>query len=97
MVSVSDEKPVPGQIAKILKGREAGSYCVIVNILNDRFVEVADGDKRKFDKAKKKNINHLDLEPYVSNEVYESIKETGRVTNGKIRFAVAQFMNEKSQ
>lgn len=86
--------PVPGQLALVLKGKEAGSYCVIVRILNHRFVEVADGNIRKFDKAKKKNINHLDLQSYVSPEVQKSLQETGRVTNGKLRFAIAHYLNE---
>lgn len=86
---------MPGQIARILKGRDAGNYCVIVRVVDGRFVEVADGDKRKFDRAKKKNLNHLELQQYVSVEVKNSIDETGKVTNGKLRFAIAKFMDEE--
>ena len=50
----------PGQIVKILKGRDAGQYAVIVSIEDSRFVWIADGDKRKFDGAKKKNVLHLE-------------------------------------
>ena len=95
MVSESDLAPLPGQIARILKGRDAGNYCVIVRVVDNRFVEVADGDKRKFDRAKKKNLNHLELQQYVSQEVKNSIDETGKVTNGKLRFAIAKYMDEE--
>lgn len=95
MVSESDQTPLPGQIARILKGRDVGNYCVIVKVVDNRFVEVADGDKRKFDRAKKKNLNHLELQRYVSAEVKNSIDETGKVTNGKLRFAIAKFMDEE--
>lgn len=93
----SDEAPlpVPGQIARVLKGRESGSYVVIVDLLDHRFVEVADGDRRRFDHAKKKNISHLALQPYVSAEVQKSLRETGRVTNGKLRFAIARFLDKE--
>jgi large subunit ribosomal protein L14e len=95
LVSDRDQTPLPGQIAKILKGRDAGNYCVIVRVVDGRFVEVADGDKRKFDRAKKKNLNHLELQRYISVEVKNSIEETGKVTNGKLRFAIAKFMDEE--
>lgn len=40
---------------------------------------------------KKKNILHLELIPFISSEVVDSLKETGRVTNGKLRFAVMKY------
>lgn len=86
-------RPVPGQLVQVLKGKETGSYFVIVRLLNDRFVEIADGNRRRFDNAKKKNISHLNLQSYVSAEVQKSLRETGRVTNGKLRFAVARFLD----
>ncbi|MCI1859294.1 MAG: KOW domain-containing RNA-binding protein [Sporolactobacillus sp.] len=88
--------PVLGQLVRVLRGKEAGSYFVIVRLLDDRFVAIADGDRRKFDNAKKKNISHLDLQSYVSVEVRKSLRETGRVTNGKLRFAIAHFLDEKT-
>ncbi|CAM3236087.1 KOW domain-containing RNA-binding protein [Sporolactobacillus spathodeae] len=87
--------PVPGQIAQVLKGKETGSYFVIVRLLDHRFVLIADGDRRKFDNAKKKNISHLKLQTYVSFEVQKSLLETGRVTNGKLRYAIAHFLDEE--
>lgn len=83
-----------GQIVSITQGRDAGQYAVIIKILDERFVVLADGDKRKFDRPKKKNIHHLDFFDYVSPEVQNSMKETGRVTNGKLRFALTKFVNE---
>lgn len=86
-----------GQIVKALKGRDAGQYAVIVGIEDSRFVWIADGDKRKFDQAKKKNILHLEPQSFISSEVVNSLQESGRVTNGKLRFAVAKFMAEQSK
>jgi large subunit ribosomal protein L14e len=86
--------PSIGQIVLPLKGREAGTYSVVVQQLDERFVLIADGDKRKFDRAKRKNIGHLQLFDYVSPEVHNSIIESGRVTNGKLRYAVSKFVNE---
>lgn len=83
--------PHIGQMVKILRGRDQGKYAVIIKIVDERFVLIADGGKRKFDQAKKKNLLHLQLQPWISEEVKNSLLESGRVTNGKIRFALAKF------
>ncbi|MGG0719882.1 KOW domain-containing RNA-binding protein [Robertmurraya massiliosenegalensis] len=80
-----------GQIVLISHGRDAGQYAIIVRLLDERFVLVADGDKKKFDRPKKKNLLHLELIDYVSPEVQRSLLETGRVTNGKLRYALKKF------
>jgi large subunit ribosomal protein L14e len=95
---VSEPGPIPrvGQIVQILRGRDAGQFSIIVSVVDEKFVLIADGDKRKHDRAKKKNINHLELFQYISPEVQRSIDETGRVTNGKLRFAVSKFLNDQA-
>lgn len=90
----SDTMPSIGQIVLVKKGREVGNIAVVIHQLNERFVLIADGNKRKFDRPKKKNIQHLKKYPYVSPEVQNSIKKTGRVTNGIIRYALTKFVNE---
>lgn len=89
----SGGRPQIGQIVKVLRGRDAGKYAVIIG-LEDRFALIADGDKRKFDNPKKKNLIHLELQNEVSSEVVESIAETGRVTNGKLRFVVRRYADK---
>lgn len=89
---VSNVEPKLGQVVKALRGRDQDSFAVIVGIIDDRFVLIADGDKRKFDRPKKKNVLHLEFTDFVSNEVARSLQETGRVTNGKIRFALLKFL-----
>ncbi|WP_202081304.1 KOW domain-containing RNA-binding protein [Caldalkalibacillus salinus] len=92
-MNVVDSESVPqvGQLVKVLRGRDAESYAVIIRIEDQRFVWIADGDKRKFDSPKKKNRLHLQTFDYISTEVRDSMTESGRVTNGKLRFAVNKF------
>lgn len=91
----SGGSPSLGQIVKILRGRDAGKYAIVIGRIDHRFVWIADGDKRKFDNPKKKNISHLELQDDISEEVVNSLSETGRVTNGKLRFAVNRFMEKR--
>lgn len=89
-----DESPRVGQIAKVLSGSDQGKYAVIIGIVDQRFVLIADGNKRKFDHPKKKNLLHLQLMEDASEEVASSLKETGRVTNGKLRFELNRYSAE---
>lgn len=84
--------PQIGQIVRILKGKDAGGIGVVVELLDDKFVRIADGNKRKFDQAKRKNIQHLEFQDLISSEVVNSLTESGRVTNGKLRYAVSTFV-----
>jgi large subunit ribosomal protein L14e len=88
-------KPQLGQIVQVKRGRDHGKYAVIIALADHRFALIADGDKRKFDQPKKKNINHLQLQDEISSEVVNSLLESGRVTNGKLRFALNRFIESR--
>ncbi|MFE8703852.1 KOW motif-containing protein [Cytobacillus sp. FJAT-54145] len=88
----SDISPQLGQFVLITRGRDAGQYAIIVRLIDERFVFIADGESKKFDRPKKKNLQHLKLIDYVSPEVQSSLLDTGRVTNGKLRFAMNKYM-----
>ncbi|MCT2536579.1 KOW domain-containing RNA-binding protein [Aquibacillus koreensis] len=90
----TESSPRIGQVVQILQGREAGQYAIVIDVVDDRFVLLADGEKRKFDRPKKKNLHHIEQMDYISPEVQNSLLETGRVTNGKLRFAISKFVNE---
>ncbi|TDF91473.1 KOW domain-containing RNA-binding protein [Paenibacillus piri] len=86
--------PQLGQIVRIVRGKDSGKYAVIINVEDQRFVWIADGDKRKFDHPKKKNLAHLELLQAISSEVVESLQDSGRVTNGKLRFALFKYVDQ---
>ena len=94
MLSEADLIPQLGQVVRITQGREAGQYAVVLKVLDSRIVMLADGDKRKYDRPKKKNLHHFEMMDYISPEIQSSLLETGRVTNGKLRFTIAKFVNE---
>lgn len=87
-----DKVPQLGQLVKILRGRDSGDYAVIVGLIDQRSVLIADGRTRKFDHPKKKNLLHLELQNETSDIVVKSLMETGRVTNGKLRHALAKYI-----
>jgi|SRR5690606_7549824 len=89
-------KPKIGQVVKITRGRDYGKFAIVIS-LEDRYAYIVDGDKRKFDKPKKKNLLHLQPQDEIASEVVESLLESGRVTNGKLRFALSRFMDRMSE
>lgn len=90
----ADSVPQIGQVVRIMKGREAGQHTVVIRHLDDQFVMLTDGEKRKYDRPKKKNVQHIALMDYISPEIQNSLLETGRVTNGKLRFTISKFESE---
>src|SRR5690625_7928697 len=91
---LDDESREIGQLVKITQGRESGQFAVIIKIVDNKFVLLADGDKRKYDRPKKKNIYNVKLLNKNSPEVRESLLETNRVSNGNLRYAVGKIANE---
>ncbi|GBG06641.1 hypothetical protein B1748_23175 [Paenibacillus sp. MY03] len=92
-----DAHPRIGQFVKVLRGKDEDSYAVVIAIIDDKFVMIADGDKRRFDQPKKKNVLHLMLQPAFSHEVISSLQETGRVTNAKLRYAIQKYAHAKGE
>jgi len=81
-----------GEIVQIIQGRETGKYGIILGFENDRFLLIADGDKRKFDKPKKKNMRHVQSTGYISKDAISSLEETGKLTNGKMRYIIHDYL-----
>jgi len=93
----TDVQPQIGQFVKVLRGKDENSYAVIIKIVDERFVLIVDGKKRRFDQAKKKNVLHLELQPAISQEVTSSLLETGRVTNAKLRYVIQKYAHAKGE
>lgn len=84
-----------GQLIKILRGKDEERYAFVVEVLDQRFVKIADGKKRKFEQPKKKNVLHLELLPIISQEVAISLQESGKVTNAKLRYFIEKYGHGK--
>lgn len=56
-----------GRVVKSIQGRDAGRYFVILEVLDDRYVLMADGQSRRLAHPKKKKIMHLRAKPILVN------------------------------
>lgn len=85
-----------GQVVISRAGRDAGKSFVIVNVIDNQFVEVADGDLRRLEKPKKKKIKHLNITDVTAEEILLKFKNSGNITNADIRKALANLKMQQN-
>ena len=74
-----------GQIVKSKAGRDRDRIFIVLQIIDDQYVLIADGDLRKVDKPKKKKVKHLMKYNVISEEIKRKIEQNEKVTNLHIR------------
>ena len=58
---------IPGRVVLSTQGRDEGRYFIVLEVIDESFVLMADGLTRKLDHPKKKKIKHLRPKPIVVN------------------------------
>ncbi|NLX89134.1 MAG: RNA-binding protein [Syntrophomonadaceae bacterium] len=58
-----------GRVVYSKTGRDKGRMFIIVGVMGDRFVTLADGDLRKIEKPKLKNIKHVQFTGIRADEI----------------------------
>ena len=53
----------PGRVVISTQGHDAGRWYAVLNVLDERNVLLVDGDTRKLEKPKKKQVKHLHALP----------------------------------
>ncbi len=77
-----------GQLVRSIAGRDAGKIYFIFDVLDEAFVRVIDGEKRKLTNPKKKNIKHLEFFPAKADAVAEKLRRGEAVTEEEISEAI---------
>lgn len=54
-------------------GRDLGKAFVVVRVINERYLSICDGDLRKIENPKKKNIRHLQFTSLSAEEVRDCL------------------------
>jgi ribosomal protein L14E/L6E/L27E len=83
-----------GRIVSSKAGRDRGRKFVILEVLDERTVVVADGDLRKVDNPKRKNVRHLLIHQGVVAPVREKLLAGGAPTDEEIRRALETEFKE---
>lgn len=70
-----------GQIVTSKAGRDKDRIFIVIDIVDEQYVLIADGDLRKVDKPKKKKVKHLAKHNKISQEVKNRIDRNEKITN----------------
>ena len=62
-------------------GRDSDRKFIIMDIINEEYVYIADGDLRKVEKPKRKKIKHL----IITDRVFDDVLSKKTVSNSEIR------------
>ena len=74
-----------GRVVFSRAGRDQGHYFVIVDVIDEEYVAIANGCQRKVDNPKKKKIKHLVAKPELLEEISKKISENKRIFDSEVR------------
>lgn len=64
---ISDD--ILGKLVISKSGRDLGKPFVVIKVINEKYLLICDGDIRKIEKPKKKNIRHVRITSLRADEV----------------------------
>ena len=76
---------VPGQIVRSKAGHDKGDIFFVMELIDDDYVLIADGDRRKSEKPKKKNVKHLQPFNKIDKVIAERIAAGLPIENHELR------------
>jgi len=83
-----------GQLVSSIQGRDSGMFYLVVQIENETRVRVADGEGRKVEKPKNKNIKHLKFYNAVAGNIFEKAQIGKRITNEDVRKELKSLVSQ---
>ncbi|NLC53291.1 MAG: RNA-binding protein [Firmicutes bacterium] len=91
MVRKAENEIRLGQKVVSTRGRDAGGTFLIVGLLDEDYVLVADGRKRSIERPKKKNRKHLSLTLQVDAAIAEKLSAGKPLSDGEIIDAIQRL------
>ncbi len=74
-----------GQFVRSKAGRDKDRIFIVMNVIDEKYVQIADGDLRRIEKPKKKKIRHLVLLEQVSTSLKDKLSGDGKINNALVR------------
>ena len=85
----------PGQIVVSLAGRDKDKYFVVLDVIDNSYCHISDGNIRKTDKPKKKKIKHLRFTGEELSVVKVKLESKETVTNSLIKNELRKILNNQ--
>ncbi|HLV09943.1 MAG TPA: hypothetical protein VKY40_07035 [Halanaerobiales bacterium] len=86
-----------GELVESTAGRDSGKHYLVVGIIDEKHVELADGDKKKINKAKKKNMKHIRSTGFIDKELSIWLLNGKRVRNEDLKKCLKDYENKEAK
>jgi len=87
-----DDKFGVGDIVLALAGRDSERLFLVVGILDENYVYIANGKSRRADFPKKKKIRHIELVKKAGNNFMQNLNlKNGKLTNSVLRKIIGEY------
>lgn len=83
-----------GQVVRSIAGRDKGKFLVVVQILPDQMIRLADGDLRRLEKSKAKKVKHVAKTNFIIEEVNEKLSKDLKVNNAELRRGLDRYKKD---
>lgn len=80
-----------GQIVYSTAGRDEGRTFVVVEIIDENYVRIADGDLRRIKSAKLKKIKHLKSMGETLDKIAEKLENRQIVFDSELKSAIRAY------
>ncbi len=87
------KEPVIGGICQSLRGRDKDRYYLIRYIYDDGSVGVVDGNFKKLNTPKKKNLKHVRLLPELAESIAAKFENGSKVYDSEVYSALKIYNN----
>lgn len=82
---IKDRKFELGRVVLAKAGRDKGKLFVIIDILDEDYVRIANGVNRTMEKPKMKKIKHLSETPFYLEGIRQKLKEGIKIFDAELR------------
>ena len=82
-----------GQVVRNTSGRDTGRLFFVVKVVDDEYVLISDGKKRKLEKPKLKKVKHLQKYDIINSTVKSMIESNESITDAFLRAELGKLNN----
>ena len=80
-----------GDIVYSRAGRDQGRYFLVIGLVDEQYVLIADGKLRRLETPKRKKVKHLRAMPPQDLRICEKVRNGEKLTHSEIRREMASL------
>lgn len=81
----------PGEVVFSIAGRDSGRFFAVVEVVDDSYVRIADGDVHPMAKPKKKKIKHLRSQEAMLVKIEEKLERGAKIFDAELKSALRAY------